>query len=549
MISADRGKDESENGNPIVSSKGIKLFISYSHKDDELRTELEKHLSALNHQGLVSAWHDRKIGAGEDWREVIDEHLNVSQIILLLISSDFLASKYCIEEEMKRAMERHQSGEARVIPIILRHVNWDGLPFSDLQALPTNAEPVKDGNWKSSDAAFKDVVEGLKKVIQDFDHMPDNLTPIINPNPNNKNPRTITVDQMNRGDYTKISDAIYSANSGDIIFVRPGLYEEGIEINKPLEIVGDGEIADIVIRASGVHALAFRAPTGRVANLTLRHIGGSEFCCVDISKGRLILEDCDISGQGRYCISIHDSADPRLRRNKIHNCSGIGVIVTENGQGLLEDNDIFENSGANVEINKNSHPILRANRIHDGKLTGIYLNGSAQGILENNDIFGHEKSQVFITTNSNPTLRGNRIHDGKLIGVYLNGNAQGILENNDIFGHERTQVFITGGCNPTLKSNRIYDGKANGIVITDSSHGFFDENDIHGHSSVQIVIMKGSNPIFRHNHIHSCESYGIYVLKKGRGLFKENDLRGNKLGAWIIKKSCESKVKRISNLE
>ncbi len=139
--------------NTQVPSEGIEVFFSYSHKDEELRDELEKHLSILKHRGLISAWHDRKIGAGEEWKGEIDEHLNSAQIILLLISSDFLASKYCYDIEMTRAMERHDSGEARVIPIILRHAYWKGSPFSKLQALPTNAEPVKDGNWRSIDAA------------------------------------------------------------------------------------------------------------------------------------------------------------------------------------------------------------------------------------------------------------------------------------------------------------------------------------------------------------------------------------------------------------
>jgi TIR domain len=92
------------------------------------------HLSNLRRQGVIREWHDRKIGSGTEWAKEIDEHLNSAEVILLLISSDFIASEYCHEIEMKRAMERHESGEARVIPVILRSVDWSGLIFSKLQA-------------------------------------------------------------------------------------------------------------------------------------------------------------------------------------------------------------------------------------------------------------------------------------------------------------------------------------------------------------------------------------------------------------------------------
>lgn len=152
----------------MLSSNNLEFFISYSHKDALLRDELETHLSILKRQGLILIWHDRKIGAGDEWKQKIDEHLNSSQIILLLISADFLASDYCYDIEMKRAMERHESGEARVIPIILRPVDWKDAPFGKLQALPTNAEPVIGKKWGCIDEAFMDIAKGIRKTIENW---------------------------------------------------------------------------------------------------------------------------------------------------------------------------------------------------------------------------------------------------------------------------------------------------------------------------------------------------------------------------------------------
>src|SRR5205085_5289211 len=97
--------------------QSIELFYSYAHEDERLRKELEKHLALMKRQKLISAWHDRNIGAGTEWANEIDTHLNTARIILLLISPDFIASDYCYSIEMTRALERHKAGEARVIPI------------------------------------------------------------------------------------------------------------------------------------------------------------------------------------------------------------------------------------------------------------------------------------------------------------------------------------------------------------------------------------------------------------------------------------------------
>ena len=121
--------------------KPVVLFYSYSHKDEALRRELEEHLSMLKRQGIIYDWHDRKISAGREWEGAIDANLEAANVIVLLVSSAFLASDYCYDREMKRALEKHEAGEARVIPVILRAVDWSGALFGKLQVLPTDARP------------------------------------------------------------------------------------------------------------------------------------------------------------------------------------------------------------------------------------------------------------------------------------------------------------------------------------------------------------------------------------------------------------------------
>lgn len=163
-------------------SNAVKVFFSYSHKDETLRDELATHLSMMKRQGVIEAWHDREISAGSEWANAIDDNLEVADIILLLVSANFLASDYCYDTEMIRAMERHQTREARVIPIILKPVDWNDAPFGKLQALPKNAKPIT--TWPDQDEAFLNVVQGIRRVVEEMaKSKPSTSTPAKNTTP------------------------------------------------------------------------------------------------------------------------------------------------------------------------------------------------------------------------------------------------------------------------------------------------------------------------------------------------------------------------------
>ena len=140
-------------------SDAVKVFISYAHEDEAFREKLEEHLSILQRGGIISAWHDRKITPGREWAGLIDKQLESAHLILLLVSSSFLASDYAYNVEMEAALKRHNRGEAVVIPIILRPVVWEQAPFGKLQALPRDAKPVS--KWGDRNEAFVSIVNGI----------------------------------------------------------------------------------------------------------------------------------------------------------------------------------------------------------------------------------------------------------------------------------------------------------------------------------------------------------------------------------------------------
>ncbi|HKH50058.1 MAG TPA: S8 family serine peptidase [Thermoanaerobaculia bacterium] len=159
------GRPGSAASEPRESSKQpLRLMCSYSHKDEVLWDELKAHLAPLRRQGLIEIWHDRRIIAGEEWSEEIASSLEQADIILLLVSAYFVDSDYCYGIEMKRALERHEAGEARVIPVVVRPTDWSETPFAKLQALPRDGKAVT--GWGDQHEAWTDVAKGVRRAVE-----------------------------------------------------------------------------------------------------------------------------------------------------------------------------------------------------------------------------------------------------------------------------------------------------------------------------------------------------------------------------------------------
>lgn len=146
----------------------VKVFCSYAHADEKLLKKLQAQLYPLQRKGLIAVWHDQNISAGTQWEAEISMQLNIANIILLLVSPDFIKSDYCYSLEVRLALERHRRGEARAIPIILRSAMWRDTPLGELQALPRDGKPVAGPGWHNQDEAFLNIAEGIKKVVEEF---------------------------------------------------------------------------------------------------------------------------------------------------------------------------------------------------------------------------------------------------------------------------------------------------------------------------------------------------------------------------------------------
>jgi tetratricopeptide (TPR) repeat protein len=158
-----------------TTRKPLRVFCSYAHRDEHYLEVLKTWLVGLERDGLIEQWHDRMIPPGDEWEEAIAENLETSELVLLLVTPDFMASQYIYEKEIDRAIERHKRGEARVIPIIVRPAPWEGTALDRLQALPKNARAIT--TWANRDQAWLNVLQGIQQAVEELLFEPDGDEP------------------------------------------------------------------------------------------------------------------------------------------------------------------------------------------------------------------------------------------------------------------------------------------------------------------------------------------------------------------------------------
>ena len=520
-------------GNPAA-------FMSYVrfndvHDDGQLSALRERLSAEVRAQtgNEFPIFQDRNdIAWGQSWQQRIDEALDAVTLLLVIITPGLFRSPAC-RNEVKKFLERERNLNRQdlILPVYYitaremddaelresdelarvlwarQYVDWRELRFEPFtspvfrRAMAQLAGRMQETFWQSRITTPRPAGRKGRRASTPVaaDETGTQERAIAKTEP----PR-LTVDAHQRGDFATVGEAIKAARPGDRILIRPGLYEEGLTINKPLEILGDGPLSEIEIRARGADAVLFQASIGRIANLTLRQAGGEGMWYgVHIMQGRLELDGCDISSQIGACVDIRDGADPRLSRNNIH----------------------------------------------DGKAGGVYVHNNGLGTLEDNDITGNTLPGVEIKSGADPTLRRNRIRDGKTIGVYVHENGRGTLEDNDIAGNAYPGVEIKSGGDPILRHNQIRDGKTSGVVVHDSGRGTLEDNDIIGNEYAGVLIESDGDPILRRNRINRNNYEAVWIQKGGRGALEDNDLTNNFRGPWDIAEDCKDNVIRVRNRE
>ncbi|MEV0585457.1 right-handed parallel beta-helix repeat-containing protein [Nonomuraea sp. NPDC050310] len=346
----------------------------------------------------------------------------------------------------------------------------------------------------------------------------------------------VIVGEGARAHFRSLAAAVREVPAGLRILVLPGVYREGVVIDKPLEIIGEGNDPSAVsLRVSGSDAVVFATTMGRVANISIHQLAGQgDYVAVDIAQGRLDLEDCDIRSESLSAVLVRGGSDPRLRRNTIHGSKVHGIVIMEDSFGTFEDNHVHDNTMAGVVIREGSDPVLRRNRIAHNKHHGVYVLEASAGTLEDNDIHDNGFPGVAIIQGSETILRRNHIHDGRQHGVYVSEQASGTIADNDIHHNKYPGLVILQQSDPTVTGNRIHHNRDHGVWVDEDGLGRLEGNRVTENRYSGVYILEGGNPRLVGNVISANREYGLHILDRGRGHVHDNTITANRDGGIFV---------------
>ena len=342
------------------------------------------------------------------------------------------------------------------------------------------------------------------------------------------------------GDFSTLTDAVRRAPAGSRLLVRPGIYNEGLVIDKLLEIVGDGALAEIVLRATASSCLVMRTDAATIRNLTLRGqaraggAGDKGFFAVDITHGRPLFDGCDISSDSLACVAIHNpTSAPVIRKCFIHHGVDSGVFAFDGAQGLLEGCDIAENSNIGVAITNRASTSVHDCLIRDGADAGIVVWNNATSAIEGCDIYANRRANVGVSDASSAVLRGCRIHDGGNTGVFTHRDGQATLEACNIYAHVEAEIAVTSGGDVRLRNCQIHDGQSHGVFVHDGGHALLESCDVFRNRGSGVHVEANGAAGARACRLNDNGHVGVSCEPGGAVEVEGCDLTQNHVAAWL----------------
>ncbi len=393
---------------------------------------------------------------------------------------------------------------------------------------------------------------------------------------------TLVVSPKGPADYATLTEAVRKARPGARILVRPGRYEEGLVLDKPLEIVGDGPREEIVLENPDTHCLLVRTAKALVRGLTMRSRGackGNRRSAVEVAQGQFVLEDCDLSSDTLPSVSVHGPAtNPIIRGCRLLDGKSSGILVADEARATIEACEFFDNAEAGLLIRAGGNPLVRRCRFHDGKLFGLLVDELGRGTVDECEFFGNAEAGIAISGGvplvrkcrlhnervgllafaegggtleecvlcdndigvltaeaGNPLVRHCQIHDARLAGVSAKRKGRGTVEDCDIFRCAKAGVHIVEGSNPEIVRCRIHDGPEFGVFVTATGVGTVDECDIWDHGLAEVAVAADGNPLIRRCRLHDGKRFGLSVQLNGQARVVDCEIYGNSRAGVLIR--------------
>jgi parallel beta-helix repeat protein len=339
------------------------------------------------------------------------------------------------------------------------------------------------------------------------------------------------------GNFSTISEALRNVAPNSRLLIREDFYKESILLDKPIEIVGDGAVENIIVESANSSCVSMQTDRATVRGLSLSGIGeqnGKSFFAVDIPRGELILENCDIISDSLSCVAIHGAyANPLIRNCRIHDGADSGFYIFDNARGRIEESDVYHNKNVGVAITGGANPTIKNCRIFEGASGGVVVwqNGAA-GEIENCEIFGHRLANVAVSDSANPTFLSCKIFGGLDSGVMVHQNGYGKFEDCAVHDNRKAEFVVIEKSNSVLRRCAIYNGTDSGIFVDKEARALIESCNIYDNSEAGIAIRGASVVAVRQCNIHRNGVVAVSVKQRSAASVENCDLRGNRVAAW-----------------
>eukprot|EP01132_Coremiostelium_polycephalum_P002660 gene2660-3300_t len=304
-----------------------------------------------------------------------------------------------------------------------------------------------------------------------------------------------------RRDFETVTEALQALvdDKRETILIKAGIYKECLAIEKPVDIIGQGEV---IIESGTGNTITISAAYGSLTNISTRQTG--HWFCVDIEKGSFTISKCDISNSTLSAIKIGKNASPWISDNFIHDCKEAGIAIF-GGEGTIIGNRFTRNRYGSIEIvYSTSKPVIKLNRIYKNKGYGVHVHTNASAIISENIIEENESDGISCWGGACPVVSNNKICNNLEDGIYIHEDGKGLYEHNQIFGQKLDGIRISKS-NPQISHNTIHHNLGDGI---------------------RLVIK--ANPVITENHICENKRVGIHIYREGMGIISNNYIYGNK---------------------
>ena len=339
------------------------------------------------------------------------------------------------------------------------------------------------------------------------------------------------------GHFASINEALRKVPAGSRLLVREGTYHESIVIDKNIELVGDGAVENIIVRSSDQPCVSMQTDEAAVRGLTLQGRGrssGKSFFAVDIPRGALVLENCDISSDTLSCAAIHGAhAHPLLKNCRIHDGADSGIFIFDNARASIENCDVYHNANVNLAITRGANPAVRNCRIFKGENGGIVVWGNgAAGVIEDCEILNHRLANVGISSSANPIFRRCKIFASRDSGVFVHQKGYGTFEECDVYDNRQAEVAVTDASSTILRRCAVYGGREAGVFVGNSARAFLEGCNIHDNAGAGISIQNESAAAVRRCNVRGNGTVAVQLKENSSASVEDCDLGGNRIAVW-----------------